>query len=95
MNSLKKRIRPYHLIQANQSMPHIQIKVLAGKSEEQKKQLAQEVIQAAQKVIGMENDAYSLSIEEFSQEEWKDEVYPNSIMADPKILVKKPGYSFD
>lgn len=76
-------------------MPHIQIKVLAGKSQEQKEQLAQEVIQAAQKVIGMGEESYSVSVEGFSPEEWKNEVYPNSIMAHQDLLVKKPGYSFE
>ena len=76
-------------------MPHIQLKVLAGKSEEQKKQLAEELIHAAQKVIGMEKDAYSVSLEEFTPEEWKNEVYPNSIMANENILIKRPGYTMN
>lgn len=76
-------------------MPHIQIKVLKGKSQEQKKLLAQQIIQAAQNVIGMGDESYSVSIEDFTPEEWKDDVYPNSIMANQGILVKAPGYSFE
>ncbi|WP_285656183.1 tautomerase family protein [Allomuricauda sp. NBRC 101325] len=74
-------------------MPHFQINLLEGKSEEQKKELVAEVIKAAQKVVGMGDDSYSVSLEEFSAEEWKNEVYPNKIMANEDILVKKPGYT--
>lgn len=73
-------------------MPHFQINLLEGKSEEQKKELVAEVIKAAQKVVGMGDDSYSVTLEEYSAEEWKNVVYPNKIMANEEILVKKPGY---
>lgn len=76
-------------------MPHFQIKILEGKSQEQKERLTKEIIQAAQKVIGMGNESYSVSIEEFSLDEWRNDVYPNSIMSNKEILIKEPGYSFD
>ncbi|SDR01809.1 tautomerase family protein [Flagellimonas zhangzhouensis] len=74
-------------------MPHFQINLLEGKSEEQKKELVAEVIKAAQKVVGMGDDSYSVALEEYSTEEWKNEVYPNKIMANEEILVKKLGYT--
>lgn len=74
-------------------MPHFQINLIEGKSEEQKQELVAEVIKAAQKVVGMGNDSYSVAIEEFSAEQWKNEVYPNTIMGNEEILVKKPGYT--
>ena len=73
-------------------MPHIQINVIEGKTEEQKQQLAAKVIKAAQSVVGLGDDSYSVSIEEFTKEQWKDEVYPTKIMGNQDILVKKPGY---
>jgi 4-oxalocrotonate tautomerase len=76
-------------------MPHFQIKILEGKSQEQKERLTKEIIQAAQKVIGMGDESYSVSIEEFSMDEWRNDVYPNSIMSNKEILIKEPGYSFD
>jgi len=76
-------------------MPHFQIKILEGKSQEQKERLTKEIIQAAQKVFGMGNESYSVSIEEFSLDEWRNDVYPNSIMSNKEILIKEPGYSFD
>ena len=73
-------------------MPHFQIKLLEGKTEEQKQKLAQEVVKAAQKIIGLGDESYSVTIEEFSLNEWKNEVYPKDIMGRKDLLYKKPGY---
>ncbi|MEZ4720485.1 MAG: tautomerase family protein [Flavobacteriales bacterium] len=73
-------------------MPHIQIKLLEGKTEEQKQLLAAEVIKAAQSVIGLGDESYSVSIEDFTRTEWKDDVYPKQIMGKKDILYKEPGY---
>lgn len=73
-------------------MPHFQIKMLGGKTEEQKQKLAQEVIKAAQNVIGFGDESYSVTIEDFTMEQWKDKVYPDDIMGRKEILYKEPGY---
>ncbi|UII27518.1 tautomerase family protein [Fulvivirga maritima] len=73
-------------------MPHIQVKVLEGKTEEEKNKLAQELVKAAQKVIDLGDDSFSVSIEDFTSDEWKNEVYPNHIMKRKDILYKEPGY---
>ncbi|MBL86338.1 MAG: 4-oxalocrotonate tautomerase [Winogradskyella sp.] len=75
-------------------MPHFQIKLLEGKSEEQKQKLAAEVIKAAQNVIGFGEESYSVAIEEYSLNQWKTQIYPKEIMAKEKVLYKKPGYKF-
>lgn len=74
-------------------MPHIQIKLLAGKTEAQKEALANAVVQSAQEVIGYGDESYSVSIEDVSWEVWKTELYPNEIMGKQDILYKKPGYT--
>ena len=73
-------------------MPHIQIKVYKGRTEEQKQQLATEVMKAAQKVLGLEDKSYSVTIEEYLPEEWKTEVYEKDIVAKKDVLYKEPGY---
>lgn len=73
-------------------MPHFEIKLLAGKTEEQKQQLTDAVIKAAQSVIGFGDESYSVTIEDFSLEEWKNGVYPNDILGRKDILYKEPGY---
>ncbi|UZR96837.1 tautomerase family protein [Chondrinema litorale] len=74
-------------------MPHIQINLLEGKSEEQKQKLTEEIVKIAKEILDYGDDAFSLSIEDFTKDEWKDEVYPNKVMANKDILYKKPGYT--
>ncbi|WP_417603157.1 tautomerase family protein [Owenweeksia hongkongensis] len=68
------------------------MKLIEGKTDEQKQKLAQELVEAAQSVLGMGNDSYSVSVEDFTKDEWKNEVYPNEIMGNKEILIKEPGY---
>ena len=73
-------------------MPHFQIKLLEGKSEEQKQQLAEAVIKAAQGVIGLGDESYSVSIKDYTLDEWKTTIYPNEINGEKESLYKFPGY---
>lgn len=73
-------------------MPHFEIKLLEGKTDEQKQALTEAVIKAAQSVIGLEDKSYSVTIEDFTRDQWKNKVYPTDIMGRKEILVKAPGY---
>jgi len=73
-------------------MPYFQIKLLEGKTEEQKQKLAKEVVSAAQKVLGYGKESYSVTIEDFSWDEWRKEVYPKDIIGKKELLYKEPGY---
>ncbi len=73
-------------------MPHIQIKLLEGKTEDQKQRLAKEVVKAAQSVIGYGDESFSVSIEDFTFGEWEKKVYPKDIMGRKDLLYKEPGY---
>lgn len=73
-------------------MPHFQIKLVEGKTEEQKRRLAEEVVKGAQKVIGLGDESYSVTIEDFSRDEWKNEIYPKEIIGRKDVLYKEPGY---
>ena len=74
-------------------MPHFQIELLEGKSEEQKQELTDEVVKVAQKILGNGNESFSVAIEEYSLDEWKNKVYPDDIMGNEDKLYKKPGYT--
>lgn len=76
-------------------MPHFQIKLLEGKTEEQKQKLAKEVVKAAQSVIGYGDESFSVTIEDFTFDEWKNKVYPKDIVGRKDILYKEPGYNMD
>ena len=73
-------------------MPHFEIKLLEGKSKAKKQKLAEEVVKAAQKVIGYGDESYSVTIEDFTYQQWKEDVFPNDIMGRKDILFKKPDY---
>ncbi|QGY42721.1 4-oxalocrotonate tautomerase [Maribellus comscasis] len=73
-------------------MPHIQIKLIEGKTEEQKQKLAKELVKAAQNVIGYGDESFSVTIEDFTFEEWKNDVYPKNIIGRKDVLYKEPGY---
>ena len=74
-------------------MPHIQIHLLKGKTEAQKQKLAKEVVKAAQNVIGYGDESYSVTIEDFTWDEWKNEIYPKDIVGRKDLLYKEPGYN--
>ena len=73
-------------------MPHINISLIEGKSDEQKRQLSDEFVRVAKEILGFGDDSFSVSIEDYTKEEWKEEVYPNQIMKHPEKLYKQPGY---
>jgi len=72
-------------------MPHIGIKMLAGRSEAQKQKAAEAVKNALAQSLGMSDHYITCTIEDFSAEEWqkvfKDEVTDKS----DKVYVK-PQY---
>ena len=74
-------------------MPHVIVKLYAGRSEQQKARLAQEVTKAVIAGVGSTEDAVSVSIEDVAPDEWTEKVYKPDIAAKPGTLYKKPGYN--
>ena len=70
-------------------MPHVIVKMLTGRSDKQKQQLAQEITKVVMKHTGNSEDAVSVSIEDVDQSDWTEEVY---IANNWEKLYKKPGY---
>lgn len=73
-------------------MPHITIKLWPGVTDEKKQELANAIVDQGMKILGHEEEAFSVVFEEISQERWKEEVYDKEIMAPKGNLYKKPGY---
>lgn len=73
-------------------MPHVIVKLYAGRSEQQKARLAAEVTKAVIAGIGSTEDAISVSIEDVEPNDWTETVYKPDIAAKPDTLYKKPGY---
>ncbi len=73
-------------------MPHIVVKLYAGKSVDEKQQLAEALSQALIATIGSKASSISVAIEDIAPERWVDDVYKPEILDNP-LLFKKPGYN--
>ena len=71
-------------------MPHINVKMIEGRSEEQKKALAEALNKALRDTLGCADMWVSVSIEDYNAKQWQD-VFANEIK-DNKNLYKNPQY---
>ena len=74
-------------------MPHIIIKMYAGKSEELKARIAEDVTKALMNAGGYAEKSVSVAIEDVAPEQWAEKVYKPDIAARMDGLYKKPGYN--
>lgn len=72
-------------------MPHIGIKMLAGRNEEQKKKAAEAVKNALAQSLGMSDHYITVTIEDFSAQEWQD-VFKTEITEKPDKVYVQPKY---
>jgi 4-oxalocrotonate tautomerase len=73
-------------------MPHVIVKMHAGRSEEQKARLAQEVTRAVMSALGSSERSISVAVEDVEPADWVARVYKPDILAKPGSIYKKPGY---
>lgn len=71
-------------------MPHISIKMLEGRTQQQKEITTQKVAKALQEALGVSNEHISVAIEDFTAKEWQ-EVFKNEIEGN-KNIYKAPEY---
>ena len=74
-------------------MPHVIVKLWPGRSEQQKAQLAEEIVRDVVDISGCEERSVTVAIEEVRPEDLKEEVYDPDIMPCMDKLYKKPGYT--
>jgi 4-oxalocrotonate tautomerase len=74
-------------------MPHVILKLAAGRSEQQKARIAEELTKAVMATTGNGEDAVSVSIEDVEPSDWAEAVYRPEILGKPGTLYKKPGYN--
>lgn len=72
-------------------MPHIVVKTIKGPSQQQLKDAAEQIAAVVNKTMGKPNKYISVSVEEYSFDEWEG-VYDECIKDKDNVLVK-PGYS--
>jgi len=74
------------------AMPHVIVKMYPGRSEQQKRQLAEAIVKDVVAIAGGSADSVSVAIEEISPAEWTEKVYKPDIQSKWDTLYKKPGY---
>jgi len=75
------------------TMPHVIVKLYPGRSEQQKVQLAEQIVKDVVTIIKCGEESVSVAIEEINPEDWAEKVYKPDILNAPGKLYKKPGYS--
>lgn len=74
-------------------MPHIIVKLWPGKTEEQKKQLANRITADVMDILKYGEESVSVAMEEIAANEWAEKVYRPDIVKQASRLYKKPGYT--
>ena len=74
-------------------MPHISIKCYPGRTEEQKRILAEKIAKDVMEVFGCKERSVSVAIQDIAQELWDIEVWDKEIDPQKDYLYKKPGYT--
>jgi 4-oxalocrotonate tautomerase len=73
-------------------MPHILIKLGAGRSEQQKHELTARLTQTVLDVLHCDDAEISIAIEDVPRDDWMAQVYASDIQAKADTLYKRPGY---
>jgi 4-oxalocrotonate tautomerase len=74
-------------------MPHVIVKLWPGKSEEQKRRLAEAIANSVMDILNYGKESVSIAMEEVSPRDWAEKVYKNDIQAKPEQIYKEPGYT--
>jgi 4-oxalocrotonate tautomerase len=74
-------------------MPHVIVKLYSGRSEQQKKKLAEDITKVVMAALNHGEDAVSVGIEDIAPKDWTEKVYKPDILGKPDTIYKKPGYN--
>ena len=74
-------------------MPHVIVKLWPGRSEQEKKQLADAIVKDVVTYARCDESSVSVAIEEISASDWREKVYKPDIIDKADKLYKKPGYT--
>ena len=73
-------------------MPHVVVKLWPGKSEQQKKRLADAIARDVMEILHYGEESVSVGIEEVASGDWAEKVYKPDIQERMETIYKKPGY---
>ncbi|HTC11752.1 MAG TPA: tautomerase family protein [Acetobacteraceae bacterium] len=74
-------------------MPHVIVKMLPGRSEQQKAKIAEEVTKAIMATANCAETSVSVGIEDVASDDWTEAVYKPDIIGKPDSIYKQPGYN--
>ena len=74
-------------------MPHVIVKLWPGKSEQQKRRLADAITKDVMEIFDYGEESVSVAMEEIGPQDWSEKVYKPEIVNKAGRLYKKPGYS--
>ena len=74
-------------------MPHVIVKLYPGRSEDQKIQLADEIVKNVVAIAKCDEKSVSVAFEEINKEDWAEKVYRPDIVNKKDNLYKLPGYN--
>lgn len=72
-------------------MPHISVKMLKGRTDEQKRQLAQALEKTLSETLGCATSWVTVSIEDYTANQWQD-VFKKEVTENEENLYKKAQY---
>ncbi|MEZ2131956.1 MULTISPECIES: tautomerase family protein [unclassified Sinorhizobium] len=73
-------------------MPHVIVKLAAGRSEQLKQNLAAELAKAVTSTLHCDEASVSVAIEDVEMTDWTEKVYVPDIKEKPELIYRKPGY---
>jgi 4-oxalocrotonate tautomerase len=72
-------------------MPHVLVKLDAGRTHQQKTKLAEAITKAVMSTLNLGEESISVAIDDIAPAQRTEKVYKPDILNNPK-LYKKPGY---
>ncbi len=73
-------------------MPHVVVKLVSGRSEQQKAGIAEAITKAVMASVNCAEASVSVAIEDVEQSDWTEKIYKPEIAGRWDKLYKKPGY---
>lgn len=73
-------------------MPHILVKMIEGRTTEQRNVIAEALTTALMQAAGSGRDAVSVAIEDVPSADWMSAVYEPDIAGKSETIFKAPGY---
>jgi 4-oxalocrotonate tautomerase len=74
-------------------MPHVIVKMFAGRSEQQKQDLADAIARDVVEIAKCDPAVVSVAVVDFDKDDWPEAVYRPDIMGAGDTLFRAPGYN--